>query len=126
MILKKLDQSHSDIPALKKLFEEAFPENERPMSMDVILAYLDQLPCDLLGVYPDETPDKFSGFFFGVRGESGVYGVYFATCPELRSSGIGSKASSSIMATPRSGSPTRVRSKRATTPTNASGDADFT
>lgn len=92
MILKKLTPQHPDIPALKKLFEEAFPENERPMSMDNILALLDQLPCDLLGVYPEETPDKFVGFFFGIRGESGVYGVYFATCPELRSSGIGSKA----------------------------------
>lgn len=97
MILKKLNPSHPDIPALKKLFEEAFPENERPMSLDGILAYLDQLPCDLLGVYPDETPDKFSGFYFGVRGESGVYGVYFATCPELRSSGIGGKAFKAIL-----------------------------
>ena len=31
MILKKLTPSHPDIPALKKLFEEAFPENECPI-----------------------------------------------------------------------------------------------
>lgn len=97
MILKKLYSGHPDIPALKKLFEEAFPENERPLGMDSILAFLDQIPCDLLGVYPDETPDKFVGFFFGVRGEDGVYGVYFATSPELRSTGIGSKAFKAVI-----------------------------
>ena len=37
MILKKLTPNHPDIPALKKLFEEAFPESERPVSMDTIL-----------------------------------------------------------------------------------------
>lgn len=97
MILKKLNPSHPDIPALKKLYEEAFPENERPMSMDTILTFLDQMPCDLLGVYPDETPDEFSAFFFGIRGESGVYGVYFATRPDLRSTGIGGKAFKAIL-----------------------------
>ena len=65
--------------------------------MDVILTYLDQMPCDLLGIYPDETPDTFAGFFFGFRGDSGVYGVYFATRPALRSCGIGSKAFKAIV-----------------------------
>ena len=63
MILKKITANHPDIPALKKLYEEAFPENERPLSMDTILSFMDQIPCDLLGVYPEETPDEFSGFF---------------------------------------------------------------
>ncbi|MBR3244110.1 MAG: GNAT family N-acetyltransferase [Parasporobacterium sp.] len=97
MILKKLTPDHPDIPALKKLYEEAFPENERPMSMDDILKLVDMIPCDLLGVYPDETPDTFVGFFFGIRGESGVYGVYYATDPNLRSTGIGSKAFKAIL-----------------------------
>lgn len=97
MILKKLTTNHPDIPALKKLYEEAFPLNERPLSMDNILAFLDQFPCDLLGVYLEETPDEFVGFFFGIRGETGVYGVYFATRPDLRSSGIGSKAFRAIV-----------------------------
>ena len=97
MILKKLTPNHPDIPALKQLFEEAFPENERPMSMDVILTYLDQIPCDLLGVYPDENPDDFVGFFFGIKGEANVYGVYYATSPKLRSTGIGSKAFKAIL-----------------------------
>lgn len=97
MILKQLSANHPDIPAVKQLFEEAFPANERTVSMDVIVAYLDQLPCDLLGIYPDETPDTFAGFFFGFRGDGGVYGVYFATRPELRSTGIGSKAFKAIV-----------------------------
>ena len=97
MILKKLTADHPDIPALKKLYEEAFPENERPMSMDDILLLLDKIPCDLLGVYPDETPDTFVGFFFGIRGESGVYGVYYATDPNLRSTGIGRQAFKAIL-----------------------------
>jgi GNAT superfamily N-acetyltransferase len=96
MILKQLTANHPDIPALKKLYEEAFPENERPLSMDAILAFVDQMPCDLLGVYPEET-QEFSGFFFGIRGESGVYGVFFATRPDLRSTGIGGKAFRAIV-----------------------------
>ena len=97
MILKKLTPDNPDIPALKKLYEEAFPENERTLSMDDILALADQIPCDLLGVYPDETPDTFVGFFFGLRGEASVYGVYYATLPELRSTGIGRKAFKAIL-----------------------------
>lgn len=97
MILKKLTPNHPDIPALKKLYEEAFPENERPLSMDAILAFVDQMPCDLLGIYREEFPDEFSGFFFGIRGEVGVYGVFFATRPDLRSTGIGGKAFRAIV-----------------------------
>lgn len=97
MILKKFTPNHPDIPALKKLYEEAFPVNERPLSMDAILAFLDQIPCDLLGVYPDENPDEFAGFFFGIKGEDGIYGVYYATRPELRSTGIGGKAFKAIL-----------------------------
>lgn len=97
MILKKFTSDHPDIPALKKLYEEAFPVSERPVSMDDIIANLDQMPCDLLGVYPEETPDEFAGFFFGIRGENCVYGVYYATRPELRSTGIGGKAFQAIL-----------------------------
>ena len=97
MILKKLTADHPDVPALKKLYVEAFPESERPISMDDIIAYLDQIPCDLLGVYTDEAPDKFVGFFFGIDGGTAVYGVYYATSPELRSTGIGSKAFKAVL-----------------------------
>ncbi len=97
MILKNITPDHKDYPALNKLYEESFPENERPFSMDVILSMLDKLPCDLLGVYPDDEPDKFVAFFFGVRGESSVYGIYYATDPNLRSTGIGKEAFKAIL-----------------------------
>ena len=92
MILKKLTPDHHDIPAVKKLFVEAFPERERVMEMDDILAMSDQLPIELLGIYPDETPDIFAGFFLMLKKEASLYLVFFATCPERRSTGIGSKA----------------------------------
>ena len=92
MILRKLTPDHPDVPAVKKLYVEAFPERERGASMDQILEYADQLPIDLLGIYPDEMPDTFAGFFLMVNGESFAYLMFFATCPEMRSTGIGRKA----------------------------------
>ena len=61
MILKKLTFDHPDIPAVNKLYEEAFPE--RVMTMDDVLKLTEHLPIELLGIYPDETPDTFAGFF---------------------------------------------------------------
>lgn len=96
MIFKELTPNHPDIPAVKKLFEESFPENERTMSMDVILANLKLMPIKLLGIYPEETPDTFAGFFLTAEGETSVYLTYLAIRPEQRSSGIGGKAMSAI------------------------------
>ena len=48
MNLKVLTPDHPDIPAVKALYEEAFPANERAMSMDAIVANLDKLPVKLL------------------------------------------------------------------------------
>lgn len=56
MIFKELTPNHPDIPAVKKLFEESFPENERTVSMDVILANLKLMPIKLLGIYPEGAP----------------------------------------------------------------------
>ena len=96
MIFKELTPDHPDIPAVKKLFEDSFPENERTMSMDVILANLKLMPIKLLGIYPEETPDTFAGFFLTAEGETSVYLTYLAIRPEQRSSGIGGKAMSAI------------------------------
>lgn len=96
MIFKELTPNHPDIPAVKKLFEESFPENERTVSMDVILANLKLMPIKLLGIYPEETPDTFAGFFLTAEGETSVYLTYLAIRPEQRSSGIGGKAMSAI------------------------------
>ena len=92
MILRKLTPDHPDIPAVQTLFEEAFPANERLMSIDEILANADRLPVELLGIYTGETQGDFSGFFLMFNADSFVYLVYFATCPEKRSGGIGSRA----------------------------------
>jgi len=75
MILRTLTPDHQDIPAVKALFEEAFPENERSMDMDDILAHAEQLPIRLLGIYPEETPDDFVGFFLTVEGRPFVYQI---------------------------------------------------
>jgi len=91
MILKKLTATHDDYERVEKLFFEAFPENERPVGISDILAQ-DKIPCDLIGIYPDETPDDFAGFFLTIKNDVCVYLVYFATCPEKRSKGLGSKA----------------------------------
>lgn len=96
MNLKVLTPDHPDIPAVKALYEEAFPANERAMSMDAIVANLDKLPVKLLGVYPDETPDDFAGFFLTSEGDNCVYLIFLAIRPEKRSGGIGSKALNAI------------------------------
>ena len=95
-MIQKLTVDHPDIPAVEKLFEEAFPPSERPMTMTQLLARAEemqgQLSTELLGIYPDEAPDDFSGFFLTVKVPSFVFLLFFATCPEKRSTGIGSKA----------------------------------
>ncbi|MBR3146605.1 MAG: hypothetical protein IKF54_00495 [Eubacterium sp.] len=65
--------------------------------MEAVISLLDQIPSDLLGVYLDENPDSFVGFYFGIRGEKSVYGVYYATDSKLRSTGIGGKAFQAIL-----------------------------
>ena len=97
MILRKLTSEHPDIPAVRKLYEGAFPERERIIGMDDILKLSDQFPIELLGIYPDETPETFAGFFVLLNTEGFAYLVYFATCPEMRSTGIGSKAIKSLV-----------------------------
>ena len=51
MNLKVLTANHPDIPAVKALYEDAFPANERGMSMDMIVANMDKMPIKLFGIY---------------------------------------------------------------------------
>ena len=92
MNLKKLTPNHADIPLLNELYLEAFPPNERLLSMEEILGSLDKAPIDILGIYPEEAPEKFAGFFLSLVHEKFVYLMFFATCAEMRSTGIGSRA----------------------------------
>ena len=96
MLLVRLANDHPDISAVKMLYEEAFPANERSMTIDHMLALSELLPShislELLGIYPDDTPTAFAGFILSIQNESSVYVLFFAICPEQRSSGIGGKA----------------------------------
>ena len=53
MNLKKLTSEHTDIPLLNELYIEAFPPNERLLSVEEIFYLTDKVPIDILGIYPD-------------------------------------------------------------------------
>lgn len=96
MILKTLSPDHPDIPAITRIYEESFPENERPMTMEEMLALSDQLPeqlsAEFLGIYTDEAPSDPAGFFLTVGTDFCTFLVYFAIAPNKRSGGIGGNA----------------------------------
>ena len=48
--LKQLTTNHPDYPQVVKLYEEAFPENERVMDMPTLLS---GFPVTLLGIYTE-------------------------------------------------------------------------
>ena len=77
---------------LNELYIEAFPPNERLLSVEEIFDLTDKASIDILGIYPDETPERFAGFFMTFVHEKFVYLMFFATNAEMRSTGIGSKA----------------------------------
>lgn len=96
MILKQLTIDHPDFPEVENLFVEAFPENERPLTIAQMLEVAEQmegpLSFELLGIYKDEEPNDFAGFFLVINSELSKYLCFFAICPEKRSGGIGGKA----------------------------------
>ena len=96
MILKKLSVDHPDFPAVEKLYEASFPKEERLGTMAQLVEASEQMPVDsaieVLGIYPDEDPDDFVGFFTTADCGTFLFLLFFATLPEKRSGGIGSKA----------------------------------
>ena len=90
--LKQLTTNHPDYPQVVKLYEEAFPENERVMDMPTLLS---GFPVTLLGIYPEE--ELFAGFFLVFDDGTLLYLLFFATCPQMRSGGIGSKAMQALV-----------------------------
>lgn len=96
MILKKLTIDHPDFPAVEKLYEESFPKEERHGTMTQLVEASEQMPGDsameVLGIYLDEDPDDFAGFFTTADCGTFAFLLFFATLPEKRSGGIGSKA----------------------------------
>ena len=57
MILKKISADHPDYSKVKNLYETAFPIDERPMSMDEIMAITETMSAEVLGIYPDDAAD---------------------------------------------------------------------
>ena len=96
MILKKLSVDHPDFPAVEKLYEASFPKEERHGTMTQLVEASEQLPGDsameVLGIYLDEDSDDFAGFFTTADCGTFSFVLFFATLPEKRSNGIGSKA----------------------------------
>lgn len=90
--LKQLTMDHPDYPRVVKLYEEAFPENERALDLPTLL---NRFPITLLGIYPDE--ELFAGFLLVFDDGTLLYLLFFATCPQMRSGGIGSKAMQALV-----------------------------
>ena len=87
MRLEKLEKNSPDIISVKKLNEQAFPENER-VSIDGLFDFGSDGSMDILGIYED----IFVGFFVIRKYVDIAYIAYFAICPEIRSKGKGSHA----------------------------------
>ena len=88
MKLIKLDPDHADIPRVKQINAEAFPDNER-VEIDDLFNFGSDGTMDILGIYPDE---EIAGFFVILTAERIVYIAYFAVSAEKRSRGMGSAA----------------------------------
>ena len=86
--LRKLSQDHPDFRLVMKLYNAAFPLQER---MD-IAALIELNPATLLGIYTDRKAKLFAGFFVVIEDELMAYLLYFTTRPELYSSGIDGQA----------------------------------
>lgn len=84
----KLTQNHSDIPRVWELFSEAFHDRARVMMSTI----LNSMSATLYGIYTEEVARQFAGFFVVLEDEKILFLSFFAICPELRSSGIGSQA----------------------------------
>lgn len=63
MLLNKITAGHPDYLKVKKLYETAFPKNERPLRIEEIMKAMETIPIDILGIYPDDTMEDFAGFF---------------------------------------------------------------
>ena len=84
--LRKLSIDSPDIPLLKALNHQAFPDKER-IPVEEMFGFDENI--DVLGIY--EKGD-FAGFFVIMRFRKCAYICYFAVCPERRSMGLGTKA----------------------------------
>lgn len=90
MILRKLAEGAPEVDIITKLNFEAFPIEEHTETDFIYDFEKDSL--DLLGIYLEEAPEDFAGYFLCIKNEKTVYISYFAILPEKRNLGIGTKA----------------------------------
>ncbi|MBQ7874141.1 MAG: GNAT family N-acetyltransferase [Oscillospiraceae bacterium] len=86
-ITKRISYRSKDIPKIRKLYFEAFPENER-FNFNMMLKN-ESGHYETFGFYLDES---FCGFAILLNSGDISHILYLATEPELRGKGLGAKA----------------------------------
>ena len=84
---KRIGPKSKDLGKIKKLYEEAFPENER-FSFSMMIKN-ESGSYETFGFYKDEV---FCGFAIVLNSLDISHIIYFATLPEMRGKGLGAKA----------------------------------
>ncbi|MBQ6802585.1 MAG: GNAT family N-acetyltransferase [Oscillospiraceae bacterium] len=86
-ITKRIGAKSKDLKKIEKLYIEAFPENERFSFSKMIKN--ESGSYETFGFYKDE---NFCGFAILLNSKDISHILYIATLPELRGSGLGTKA----------------------------------
>ncbi len=86
-ITRRIGVNSKDIPKIKKLYIESFPENER-FSFSMMIKN-ESGNYETFGFYEE---GKFCGFAILLNSLDISHIIYFATLPELRGKGLGAKA----------------------------------
>ena len=86
-ITRRIGANSKDIPKIKKLYIESFPENER-FSFSMMIKN-ESGNYETFGFYQD---GNFCGFAILLNSLDISHIIYFATLPELRGKGLGAKA----------------------------------
>ncbi len=90
-VTRRIRPNSKDIPKIKELYIEAFPENER-FSFSMMIKN-ESGNYETFGFYKD---DVFCGFAILLNSLDISHIIYFATVPELRGKGLGAKALAAI------------------------------
>ena len=88
---RRIKPHSKDIPKIKKLYIESFPENER-FSFSMMIKN-ESGNYETFGFYKD---GNFCGFAILLNSLDISHIIYFATLPELRGKGLGAKALASM------------------------------
>ena len=83
-LTKRIGPRSKDIPKIKKLYIESFPENER-FSFSMMIKN-ESGSYETFGFYKDEV---FCGFAIVLNSLDISHIIYFATVPEMRGKGLG-------------------------------------